>query len=345
MTIEDREAASELNLRAKARRRSVGVKHLCLPLTTLMLLVMGASLQPSRAKVSRGTKHTVTISFEGLFFFAFPKAHNTGQPSLRTEGQVGIISSRQNDHLLGVKLIRASSKEETIVLTHSVLQTLTQEVTIKKLPESANKGVTIQGALVSDGWGKPEPRNTLTPPECSEAKKCSFNWIIDFEGGELHGGHLTERRATLRPKIHIRTGTFYTLKMAKDFYYKVKDGVFEDFGWVAEKIAVEIELEANETLYLELDKSYPLDDDLRAIELKNIRPEPGDDSMVALRSSKAHVQAMSAMGKVNDDLQIYYDDLFDFPNPRERFMLVPRKRTGGAISLPFICYTAGGSVW
>jgi hypothetical protein len=288
------------------------------------------------AKQAKGCPGCVEIVFDGLFFFAFPDG-DTAKPEKRSECKVGVVSSRDDHHLV-IELVEVVENTEVtsiIELPHAALQTLPRDIYLIKRPEPTDPDVTIKDdplhpGVPKIGWGKPYKR-TQNPGRCP-GDECAFNWIMDFEGRELHGRGLSEKRDTLRPKLHIKTGLFFTKEISEYPFLKLKDGKLEEYGYVAKKIGVKINVSGSDELVLKLDTDweYPISRNVKTITLKNEPPKPQQTQAVH-------------RDPYNDHVQIYYDDLFDLPR-RDRFVFIPIM-DGRKASEPFVCYGGGGGVW
>lgn len=298
--------------------------------------------QPDECKAPRS--RTVQIQFHGLFFFSFPKGAAPGS-QYRDEGRVGILSTRQ-DHML---YIRYYSDGPVLTFPHLALQSQPQDMVIdKSLPDG--RGVSILGSEgMIEGWGKPEHRDrkpASDPPY-------NFNWIIDVEGSELHGRNIDEEEDSLRPVLHIKTGTFRTAHLSSYKYYTVHEGVVSPFGFVADTIEVVVQLGINECLVANWG-GHPLTvpGDVTLIELFNVRPDHAP-YYLANQNSSNQAKAMSDMHlPLSDDFHIYYDDLLKVSNRRNQFYflpdlsesyLTPEDKLRRRFAVPFICFGTGGS--
>jgi hypothetical protein len=343
--------------------------QVCLPIV-LTSLVFAAGSGPSKAsdqptrqsksQAKRERAHHVYIEFDGLFFFAFPNG-SVDSPTNRSECKVGIVSTR-DDHVFTIELEYNDGRpSSTYVFPRSALQMLPQDIVISKIPDlTTPKGVTIQEELgqrfPTNGWGVPASRTTCPYPgpgtcECPEAvpggdRPCAFNWIIDFEGQELHNTSLSEKRDTLRPKLHITTGLFYTRELSHPFC-KLQNGRIEMFGMVAKKIGARITMKPGENLVLILDRPIVIEeiDYIDRIKLSNVRPEPNQHVRLSTEVDSQTTERGTSVHPDGDELQIFYDDLFDFPNPRDRFQFIPIKPYRRSRNEPFVCYGSGGGTW
>lgn len=309
----------------------------------LLLISVGANKSMSQGhKQGDGKKKsepcTVTITFRGLFYFSFPNG-TAGNP-YRRECRVGILSTRQ-DHMLYITYTNPAGST-TLTFPHPALQSLPHEIEINKNPPE-QQGVKISGCddgCGGEGWGEPIDRNDKSKnPDY-------FNWIIDFEGRKLHGENIHEKSNKLRPVLRIKTGTFRTGELSVPYkYYIIRDGIAKDFGYVAATIQDCITLNAGEQLTLKVGPDvFPLPPGISEIKLDNVRPEHEQHMLRSGRDrqgSKTEAQ-MDMEAPASDELHIYYDDLLDISNERERFHFVP-VRTPLKRAVPFVCYGVGGS--
>ncbi len=300
--------------------------------------------------------HEVKILFNGLFFFSFPDA-TQGAPFKREFCTAGILSTRQGankDHSLFIRFKQGGPVSEPIEIPHSALSKLSEEIVITKDPPPTAHEVTIRGFEGKSGWA---PRSaddrkdrTITPDY--------FNWIIDFE--DLHPENLTETPGSLRPKLKLRIGDFFTKLVSEDQYtIQQGEGPKNLFGYVAATMGAKIVLTDTERLVLIVNGvPNPLPMNISEIHLNNVRPEHMEALLEDERSAAQqdrfrgdsshpqHSHGASPGVLFEDDTQIYYYDLLQGVGPLERFHFEPVKVKSNAPTLvnpPFICFGSGGS--
>lgn len=328
--------------------------------TSLILLVVlltsagatGTSTQNTKRQPTRDPSDcpgrggkTLTIRFYGLFYFSFPDVRST--PYRRETGTVGILSTRK-DHKLYVKV-----GGSTFAFPHEALQNQPSNIEIDRdrLP---GDDVTIRGCSVNTGWNqRPRSRRTNRGDHPDY-----FNWIIDVEDSEMHGGNLNEERNALKPKLIFRTGCFGTDRLSDYKYYTVQNGRVAEFGYVAAKMEVVIAREGSEMIWMKWGGTKrEIPPNITEIELYNVRPEDLNDILnyelqrdKAVLSRKTPTKAMASVNMSHsDDFHIYYDDLLHGPDKEEKFYFIPdlgallKPGDYGMVSLPFICYGVGGS--
>jgi hypothetical protein len=306
-----------------------------------------AGCDPSKAK------HPVKITFNGLFYFSFSKSKEKGD-QYRSECRVGILSQRP-DHMLYMNFDGVPDTS-MLIFPHPALQSLPEEIEINKyVGESPSQsGVTIEGGFTESGdWGYPPDRNKLEGEN-------NFNWIIDFESKELHGENIDEKPNALRPTLKIKTGNFRTGKLSKPYkFYIIRSGhhpVARNFGYVAATIEAVISLEPNEYLKIKVgDHDYCVPENTKQIYLDNVRPEYIEDILKDRKQSPNYRAAGAKVDMqelhtnelhIHDDLPIYYDNVLNIADAKERFHFIPVLPVLSQASqraVPFICFSTGGS--
>ncbi|MFY9572139.1 MAG: hypothetical protein WAV20_12130 [Blastocatellia bacterium] len=278
--------------------------------------------------------NTLKVSFDGLFYFSFPAADDKDNPGRRDEGRVGILSTRE-DHDLYVTF--EGCRLPTLVFSHQALQNQPDRIEILS---DTTPGVTIAGCKEPIGWGKPRDRNRVTCENMHD-----FNWIIDFEGSELHMGNVSQKTGKLKPMLVFKTGCFQTKRVSDFKYYTVRGGAVSEFGYVAETTEAVITYGPGEIKFRWGGRLIPVPRDCRGIKLSNVRPEP---MAPILKQTKTTTHSDIPH---SDELRLYYSDLLEVSDPRDRFDFIPdisgqreRLRCEGIVAArPFICYAAGGS--
>jgi hypothetical protein len=308
-----------------------------------------------RCPVPTVDQRQVKILFKGLFYFSI-KNGVQGQP--RDECRVGILSSR-DDHNLFITFPDGRKLE----IPPSLLQSL-DDITIEKKAPGARPGevisipgVTICGYDRGDGWGQPTPR-THRPNE-GDPRYYHFNWIIDFEGQELHKEDIQLNQSKLKPVLHFKTGDFYTAAISDLEYFTVIDGIGKRFGYVAAATGACITLDPDQWLEIGGGISPPLiiriaDIDASnpsvTISLANVRPthqhyveEYVRQRILKIPGTRTLREALDSDPLPPDEITIFYNDLLRLRDPRKRAYFIPiepKKRSD-----PFVCYGGGGSVF
>src|SRR5262249_34725233 len=147
------------------------------------------------------------------------------------ECHVGILSTRE-DHDLHVRYKNATGYS-TYAFTHPTLQQMNRDIVIETVNSSGgdtSRGATLHNHDHSNTWGAPSDRFDVTN---TSGNINDFNWIIDFEGRELHNGKIDFKTHKLWPVLRFKVGEFYTAKVSDPAYYVIKDGFFERFGHAA----------------------------------------------------------------------------------------------------------------
>ena len=120
-----------------------------------------------------------------------------------------------------------------------------------------------------------------------------FRWIVDLEGEEFYNNPLSIKTALLGPIIGIPTGMFYTRTKTGPFLRKQGDRAFEDFGSIADDIAVDIWLDYGAAI-LKADNS----------ELLRLKKEPHTTYELIIENTPFHRQLLSSTA---DHFHYYYD--------------------------------------
>jgi hypothetical protein len=317
-------------------------------LITLMFVgtALTQAVLPAQGKARRSSEtvcsppaggHIVTVRFKGLFFFSFPNANPPSNP-YRSECTVGILSTRQ-DHSLHIKY-KEGARIAEIEMPHASLQDMPSDISIDKMP-TPSPGVTIHHYSGDKGWGKPRNRYDLSN---QYDDIYDFNWILDFEGTELHTQNVQVRPNKLRPVLHIKVGNFYNHTMSPYKFFVVQEGRVRPFGYVSAIIGVCVTLARGEYLQIRMNGSNPVDlgyEDADII-LGNVRPGDWRDlRQYFATKTVAHVPDGNPH---EDEMKVFYDDLLELADERKRFHFIPIDDGEiHAASLPFICYAAGGS--
>ncbi|HZM87779.1 MAG TPA: hypothetical protein VFF31_14755 [Blastocatellia bacterium] len=356
MTQESIKKQATMNTSATWRSRSCVVVALTLLLFLLTIIRASTTLSDgdqstsvqrvSKANVDygcpdQGGERTLRVLFYGLFFFSFPDG-NPATPAMRNEARVGILSTRQ-DHLFALAVTEATCPADfpMLAFNHRSLQGQPETMTIRK---NQSKGVTIRGCTDYIGWGEPADRDT-TP----EHGPYDFDWILDFEGRELHSRNLDQEAGRLRPTLVFRTGCFGAAELSERKFYAVNNGVVKKYGYVASIMEAVIGLNGSEQVTVQWGTqliTVPVC--VTEIALFNMRP----DHIEYILQNRRAAQPASMTGMhstFSDHMDLYYDDLFKPAGLNGRFYFVPdlspSTRKKRVLSEPFICYGGGGSTW
>jgi hypothetical protein len=221
-----------------------------------------------------------------------------------------------------------------------------QPETIVVRNDKSNLGVSIRGCNDPIGWGQPSDRRTHpTAPY-------DFNWIIDFEGREMHSGNVEQEVSRLRPVLVFRTGCFGTKEISSRKFFAIKDSAVRDFGYVASVMQAVIALNRGEHVLIQWgSQTIEIPHCVEKIKLYNVRPKDFESMSQYYKrgsgSATGHLQDRHA--PLGDDLQIYYDDLLKIGSMRDRFSFIPNLFKSAPPFAerndPFICYGGGGSTW
>lgn len=300
---------------------------------------------------------SVKIEFKGLFFFSYIAA-SAGNDT-RSECRVGILSTRQ-DHDLYIRYDHRGQtggrEHTTLVIPHSALQGMAREILIDTTRSPIPGATLYSHRNTTTVWDSPDPTDRLL-----KNYPYDFGWIIDFEGTELHHENLDLKPNKLRPTLRFKVGQFYTAQLSENPFYVVKSGRITTFGYVAKITGVCIPLTApDEQLMITGISSAPIivPRDTTEIQIQNVREDDWDyplqvntNPMAQNQPSLAHQgkrdTRQSPFGRMAtgmthyDEMQIYYDDLLELgAAPRIHFIPIQLP----LVSLPFVCYSGGGSV-
>ena len=98
--------------------------------------------------------------------------------------------------------------------------------------------------------GHPKGGKPVRKPDDVKGQR-DFSWIADLESPEFHGKELTLKKSgLLRPIIHLPNIPLYTLNKSMDLKRGQGGGEMTPFGFVAENMAMNIELHPGEELVL-----------------------------------------------------------------------------------------------
>ena len=145
-----------------------------------------------------------------------------------------------------------------------------------------------------------------------------FCWIVDLEE-EFHGGQpLTLKPNMLKPIILLNNGQLYT-KYKYDQLQREKQprGEWDDFGFVAETIALSVKLERNESLVLTNDAGETL---------FSLKPEGPQNAAIynAPPIRKSHRQTKNTKCNYGSHFPYYYE-LFDNVSATAKIDICPKE--------------------
>ena len=173
---------------------------------------------------------TVTVSFSGLMVLHKEK-----------EGdgyEVGVVAR----DFSGGHLFLSST-------TDSPCPSLPQTILVKTGPFRLRTGRRQLVAEPPVNVGHPPGETPKRHPDYIEGQN-DFSWIVDLEGTEFHGRELPLRMGRLKPIIHLPNLRLYTLYKSIDLDRQQGTLPLAHFGFVAETIAMQAQLQQGQDLVL-----------------------------------------------------------------------------------------------
>ncbi|MGA9769459.1 MAG: hypothetical protein WBV94_10490 [Blastocatellia bacterium] len=268
----------------------------------------------------------VTFIFDGLFFFAFRDGVLSNPISNWREGQVGILPGIPNHPL---KIVIESNRSDKPLLEFTDpghrLSRLLDRIVIKK-DEFEERRVTRDD----------HPIDRYIP----NVNARSFNWVIDFEGLDMHYNNpLIKNPNVLRPRLIFQGGDFYTALVNHCPQYLIRkyqhEEISTDFGHVARFMGVDINLGSSGSLLVEIGGvPFTLAENMGdpeihyTITISNNEPE-----------DQPHADDES-------DIHFFYDHFLTDPTGLS-FDFVPKDKdcteSGEPAVPPYVCYGTTGS--
>jgi hypothetical protein len=234
------------------------VVFLALALTASTMVSSSEETQASAAAPSVN-KTIVTVSFSGLMVFH--------KENGKSNYEVGILSPEvAQDHTFTVKC-NGVPKER------------------RQLPDGRSWTLEITNAQSISEVRPTERGHAARRPDNREGQH-DFSWIVDLESSEFHGRSLNLKPGLLTPIIHLPNVGLYTKYKSIDLRRGQGSDASTDFGFVAETIALDVELHEGQNLVLRDDVSgrevfrlaYDHSHASYVVSLNNIREVPGEDS-------------------------------------------------------------------
>jgi hypothetical protein len=258
------------------------------------------------ASGSQSTTTTVEVTFDGLMVFAQVGNHY----------EVGIVpTNHQFGYLVGKP--RATKK--------SLAEYRKTEKNIEKLFTSApwtlqvvNAAGNAAPANISARSNQPcnRPQDTMAKEKSDHA--LDFCWIMDLEG-EFHGGQpLKLKQDVLKPIILLNNGELYTKFKYDELEreQRPKSGSWNPYGFVAETLALKVNLREGEHLVLSNGTGQ---------EVFRLPSAKGDVIAGLYNSPPKDSKSMRASSAREPSHFLYYYDLFTNVAENEKVDIQPKQ--------------------